>query len=567
MKEKLISKLHSRVFWIEDMLYPLILLLLPLTGVNQGVDVSDSTYSLGNYLFTDRVSLTWITSTYLSNLLGSLMVRLPFGHYLLGANIYSGLLLGAIGLFVYFALRRQFGAGKVMLAEFIAISFCWIPTTILYNYLSYLFMAIGALLVYKGMDREDKKMLFAAGIVLGMNVFVRIPNLTNAALIIVVWAGCYLYKKKDWIARTLVCLGGYVTGLLIPIIMICIQYGISSLGTMIKGLVGITSTDETYTPLSMITDTLAAYGRSAKWAGTVLVVTVACMLLFMILKDRFLWIKRLVTLGLICLMLRFFWGRGMFSFRYYEDYSSMYEWGMLALYMSLGAVIYVLVSKAFSAKIKLYGVLALVVIAISPLGSNNYTYQNLNNLFLVLPLTVYVIGHIVQSFDKKVFFPLKTMALVLTAMIALQSFGFHVNFSFRDGMDGTKRDTYVWGVDSLKGMYTNYINMASLTTLYDYIDDLDNESIIYFGDCPGLSYIFRIPSAMGSSWCDLDSYSMEDFTQDLEECKNDSPPVIIRNCDASAVHYGDKLNALNDYMEELDYWLVFENTEYKLYCR
>ena len=38
---------------IEYVIYPLVLIILPVMNYNQGVDVSDSTYSLGNYLFAD----------------------------------------------------------------------------------------------------------------------------------------------------------------------------------------------------------------------------------------------------------------------------------------------------------------------------------------------------------------------------------------------------------------------------------------------------------------------------------------------------------------------------------
>lgn len=549
----------------NDVLYPLVLMIIPLVGVWRGVDVSDSTYSLGNYLFADRLSGMWVVSTYLSNLAGALMVRLPGGKYLLGANIYSGLLLGIIALAVYLGLRRYLNANILMIAEIISISFCWIPTTILYNYCSYLMLSVGAVLVYRGVQKSDNRLLMLAGVVLGLNVFMRIPNLTNVALILVVWAGELIYHRKNVVKQTLMCIAGYTVGLIIPIVMISVQYGFSSLGTMISGLVGITGTDDTYTVSSMITDTIKAYVRSAKWFGIIVVCLVICTAMFKVLPEKFKMAKKIITVLSIGLVLRFFWGRGMFTFRYYEDYSSMYEWGMMALYLAISSGIYVLVSKRFDKEIKLYAVVALTVIVISPLGSNNYTYQNLNNMFLVMPLPVYVIADILKNCTQVYHFPIKAYCSVLIGVIVLQTWGFHVEFSFRDGMDGTKRDSVVWEVESLEGMHTNYINMMSLTTLSNVMKHLSPKEAIYFGDCPGLSYILRIPSAMSSSWCDLDSVSMEEFEGDLERLKDTPPPVIIRRTDGSARFYEQKAAALADYMSELGYECLFENTEYYVY--
>ena len=83
----------------------------------------------------------------------------------------------------------------VFAGEMIAIGFCWIPSGILYNYLSYFFFTLGAILLYQGLVEEKDGYLLAAGFSLGFNVFVRIPNLTQMALITGLWF--YLWQKKQ----------------------------------------------------------------------------------------------------------------------------------------------------------------------------------------------------------------------------------------------------------------------------------------------------------------------------------------------------------------------------------
>ena len=66
-----IDKFYNRYrFLIEDVIMPLALLIWPLVMAAKGVDVSDSTYSPGNYMFPDTVGEVWLLITYLSNLIG-----------------------------------------------------------------------------------------------------------------------------------------------------------------------------------------------------------------------------------------------------------------------------------------------------------------------------------------------------------------------------------------------------------------------------------------------------------------------------------------------------------------
>ena len=212
------SERTKKIF--DKFIFPAVLLFATMVTVNQGVDVSDSTYSLGNYLFADRLEGMWVISTYLSNLLGSLLVKLPGGSTLLGANLYTRLVLAATVLVVYYFLKNEIGSDLSFLGGLLAIDMCWIPTGILYNYLSYLLLTVGALLLYKAVMKDDRRLLFAAGFVLGINVFVRVPNITNMALILVLWVSA-LYEKrvfKSVAADTGICVAGYGAGAFIPFV-------------------------------------------------------------------------------------------------------------------------------------------------------------------------------------------------------------------------------------------------------------------------------------------------------------------------------------------------------------
>lgn len=566
---------------ITKWIFPLVLLWYPLIKINQGVDVSDSTYSLGNYLFFPEMKGMWVVSTYLSNVIGWLMVKLPFADRLLVMNLYTGLLISALVLFLYFFMRKWMPEWIIFIGEIIAIGFLWIPTGILYNYLTYGFLAVGALLLYKGLVEEKDRLLIAAGVILGLNVWIRVSNLTEMALIVCVWYHCYIRRERiqnflqTLLRKTGRCIAGYAVGAIVPLIAILLQYGLSGIMDMVAGLTQVQNVDDSYTIFSMIGAAIDAYVRTGKWAAFIVAGMVLGLAMFMVKKESFIPVKKAVYIAGILVLIRFFWGRGMFSFRYYEDYSSMYEWGMIGLYLALAACIYLFVAKGVSSSEKLWGMLSLVILCITPLGSNNYTYQNLNNLFLTAPITVYAF---VKWFrrrypaEKKVLlFPSKAMVSALALMILIQSVGFHLVFVFRDGMDGTKRNTTIMEPKAVAGMKTTKINAKALSGLLVYMEkehDADKSETeiraVYFGDCPGLAYLLGKPAAIDTTWPDLASYSLTQFEDSLASLE-DRPVIIIRNVESDNEVWIAKKEVLQDYMSAKHYESAYENEGYTVY--
>ena len=574
---KLLQSIYRKYYnCISKWIFPAILLIYPLIKINQGVDVSDSTYSLGNYLFFERLEGTWVISTYLSNVAGWLLTKLPFGITLLGMNLYTGLLVSGLVLAVYLLLRKWMPDWIVFAGEFIAIGFLWIPTGILYNYLTYLFFALGAVLLYKGLVEEKNRMLIVAGIILGINVWVRIPNLTEMALIVCVWYYCYIRKEtmQSVLQKTGYCVAGYAAGVAIPLVMVLIQYGFTGIVEMVQGLSQIQSGDDSYSIFSMIITTLNAYFRSGKWVAFIIMGIVLGTGMFFVKKESFVGLKKFIYLAGIAVLLRFFWGRGMFSFRYYEDYTSMYEWGMIGLYLAFVACGYLFFAKGVSELERLWGMISLVVLCITPLGSNNYTYQNINNLFLTAPITVYAfVKWFRRRYPKEqriLHFPWKAMVAVLAIMILVQSVGFHMNFIFRDGMDGTPRDTKLLAPASVAGMMTTQTNAEDIGGLLAYLEtekeqqDESGIEAIFFGNCPGIPYLSQIPSAIGNSWPDLDSNSVDWMEEELMELKI-RPLVVIRKIEPSSDSFVEKKEMLQDYMSVNHYDVIYENNGYAVY--
>lgn len=569
-----IKKIYHQYYEvIAKYIFPVILFLYPFLTVNHGVDVSDSTYSFSNYLFFERMEGTWVISTYAANVVGWLLTKLPLGTTILGIKVYATFLISGAAILVYFVFRKWMPAWIVFVGEMIALGFCWMPAGVLYNYLTYFLFTIGTILLYQGLVEEKDGLLLGAGISLGMNVLVRIPNLTQMALIVGVWY--YLASKHQkinvMIEKTMKCLIGYLIGITVPLIGVVCQYGFSGIVDMIQGLAGIQNTDNTYSIWSMVITVIDAYKRTSKWVLLILLGIAMGMAMFFCFRGKWENSKKIAYMGGMIVLLRFLWGRGMFTFRYYEDYTSVYEWGMIGLYLIWFAVVYMLVSGKNSLEEKLWAVLIMVITLVTPLGSNNYTFQNLNNLFLAAPFTFYTYVKIFRRKGGKglisqITFPWKAMLAMLGIMILVQSIGFHSQFVFRDGMDGTKRDYLFEEPKVLAGMWTTQENGKALQELIGYISEkgLGEKEVVLYGDCPGLSFILNMPFAIGTAWPDLGSYPYETFVRDLQQLE-ETPMVIIRSGVTQDEQSIQKKEYLTAFMNSNEYVNVYNNGTYGVY--
>ena len=145
----------------------LILLLYPLRKVNTGIDLMDGGYSLGNYRFFTTMNQVWKLATYLANVLGVALTRLPFGDTWIGMNVYTALLTGITAAGTYCALRKRLQHPVLIwLGEMLALSICWAPSTNLYQYLGYYLMTAAVLVLYHALTNKNNICYIVAGVIL-----------------------------------------------------------------------------------------------------------------------------------------------------------------------------------------------------------------------------------------------------------------------------------------------------------------------------------------------------------------------------------------------------------------
>ena len=564
--------------------------------VNQGIDVTDTGYHFSNFMYMSKMDPMWIFSTYLASVLGYLFTLLPGGDTLLGMNIYTSIIPALLGVmtFVFFVKMMKLKVWESFLGVLVALALCWCPTTCVYNYLTYFFFCAGAILLYMGLANDKPWLLISAGICLGVNVLVRFPNAAEAALIVVVWYTCFLRREKflTYAQKTGWCLLGYLVGMGIVFVQIGLQYGIGEYVNGIIRLLGMTGDASDYTLYSMIYNLVQAYLFSGKWVLIMAVCVLFGLMGFLVLPGKLMGLKG-IGYGACCLVLvRWFYGQGMFSLAY-DGYGSILNWGAVIIIGALLFALWQVISPKSTEAEKIFSVIVIVVIGITPLGSNNQLYANLNNMFLVVPYVVHFLVKLVTG-DKECVLKVKNYTLTISKwplilmsatcvfMLFIQSILFGQVFIFRDGVP---RNSKVNSVTTVKGMDTNETNAKNLEELGEYARKagLKGKNVLLFGDVPGLSAYLNMPFVM-SPWPDLPSYSNATFETELEQVLTnieENRPVIILGADfyefltnpledkeeknVYEAKYGYKTALLRDMIETYDYKRTFANEAYVIY--
>ena len=598
---------------VRHILFPLVLLLWPLVSIRQGVTVMDTTYSLANFRYLDGSGTTWFYATFLANKLGTLLMKLPLGRTMAGMNLLCSLLISLTALMVYYVLKRRFSAGAVFLGEWIAIALCWCPAAILYNYLTYFLLTVGCLCLLgfaesaeKGQGKRETLFLILAGICLGMNVGVRLSNLAEAALILAVWFYTWIEGNsgqllKKILERTGWCILGYLLGFAVPVLWSAVLYGPTAYFKMIPALFSTAGGVESYTLGGMLASVASAYLAAGKWSLIMLAAAAASVLLFAVPLPGALRRSR-IPVYVLCLavLTRLLYGRGMFTVNY-QDYWCMFSWGMqfLLLALLLGAA-GLAGPLDMSRTERFYAALAVVLILVLPLGSNNYTFPVLNCLFLIAPYVLLFLqkalkrsGIAQRLFGKEgssnetepvqntpgrtlrggVLKSLFGMTAFVLVMLVLQGSLFHIRFAFRDGVDGTRRTAVLSSLPIAKGMRTTEANAGELTDLYAKLEETGTEgrTALVFGNAPGIHYLMEIPPAIDTTWPDLDSYPEEDFRRELEKISQNlqgsNLPLVILHSEESAQSESSagKLEILEKFLADNHYTIAARAGTYVIY--
>jgi hypothetical protein len=532
-------------------------------------------------------------NTYLSHVVGFLLTKLPVGGLMLGMNFCTSLIVSVTALLGYRFFVTKMPAWAAFAGQLIAISWCWCPTVILYNYLTYFLFLLGAIFLFRGLVGSNRLWLVWAGVCLGANIFARTPNILEAALIVCVWYYAWLRRKKRAEAwrETLLCLAGYAGAVAVMSAVMMLHYGSRAPLEMIASLWQMSDSNSQYTFAGMLWMIGDAYLVGAKWLLIIMLCVLVAVPFFQVRLDNLLGGKvaeekiALAQKILYCLAIIFLFYAlsriGMYNFEYFQKFSNL-QWAVIFLLLSLANMVWMLCSASVDVHWKLLASIGIVISLVTPLGSNNYVWPLVNNLFFIAPITVWHIYKLVCYAPPVVgterfrlpLFPLKAMLAAMLMAVFVQSLGVGIFYVYRDGEDGTARNAKVTGNEVLRGMRTTADNAVSLQEITVFAQQYAADTeLILFGNIPGLSYYLQRPPALTSAWPDLDTFAMERWVNELDdlsghiEIKGRTKPLVIVNTELPEFKTVQaKREYLAIFMAKHGYTEVFRNAQFIVYA-
>ena len=576
-------------------IFPLILFLYPLRHIHWGLDLWDTGYNYANfrYMGLAHMDSMWLFSTYLANAVGHFLTMLPGGHTLLFMNLYTGLFTSLLAVLSYLFLSRRakLPAEVVFVGELAAVSLCFCPTALLYNYLTYVLFLAGILFLYEGLSQDKSRYLVLAGIMLGTNVFVRFSNLPEAAMIVGVWAYAVICRKrwKKVLQETAFCMLGYIGSVLAWLGFLSLRYGLSNYAEGIKRLFAMTKTATDYKASSMLYRMFSEYIENLYWVNRILCFAVPGLIICMVLPKSLQWAKRTAcgifaaAAALWLYTRRDAQGNSSFCDLRFDEYSSMQKPATLFLLLTLFICLVRVFGKKTERKEKLLAGLIFLSVLLTSIGSNNGLFTSFNNLFLAAPYVLWNLYRLCKSkmeWKIPLLLPLKALAIMFTAVFLFQSLGFGTRFVFAEATGVKSTAAAVENNAVLKGLRMSEERAQWLTEISACVSEkeLKGREVILYGYIPALSFYLEMPSAF-NPWSDLASYSTASMEAAMEKQKEalaegKEPPVIILNTDL-AINGGTlpesiatsdpKLAMILQFMKDHNYTETFSNTKFILY--
>lgn len=560
----------------------LAIIVFPFVNVNVGIDFGDEGYALSNAASVFSKVGVDVIPTYLASLAGGIFMMLPGGATLLGARVYCSLIAVASGLVLYFTLGKKFSKLLVGLGIIFAIMASWCPYVVLYNHLSYLLSFIALALLIKGVETKKPVLFFMAGLVLGINVFVRIPNVIYAIWIIPVIFALKVEKEEKPFKTILLCIGGFFTGVLLATLLVLCTSGVQSFKAGIGRLFTMTSNEEGYGLSDMLFSMWKVmFLNYGKWLGLIVAAMVIGTVLEMFVKNR---VAKLLTSALAALVaalsVRMMHYYGLINLKDFSNTTSTL--GIVSFWILFGLMIciYTAIDKRRTTIERMLALCVICYIPFAGLGTNTGLLAVSNNLMLILPV-VFALTY-TYVFDKYPAITVKgrvsrftTISFVFVIMFAVSFIGFSkFNFDYVYGAEVRANETVkITEKGKLEGVFT-VPGMSPIVNEFLYFydsNDLKEKPLIAYGNIPITYFLTDSKPALSSTWVDLESFDFETFDKDMAALTI-KPVIVINRWFAGADIFNEEVQSilpksktLADYIEDNNYSKTFENDKFVIY--
>ena len=457
--------------WISLLLVLVALFGFQLLNIVYGFDLWDTGFHLVAYEnvfdYPDVVSYNFMY--YLTNVVGGAFLLANPEMCIIDFRFLGALFVLSTIVFIFTTLKNEFPIIHLLIgAILVVVCYVRLPYSFNNGILSCCLYAISIVTLYKGLSFNNSLLVIIGGLVVGVNIFTRIPNILAVGMVFIV----LLYKKYylkinvvDWknACYFLVGVGGGI--LIILTLMIQLNHT-ESFYRSLEAVFTMTSGNETHNIMWILKIYFVFY----------LMAVIPILIFYALFNiDKEIANRPLHNIIFVICLLSFC------LYVYYAPYAYMVLWGVFVL----GCLIYIVRQRNHLGVLAIF---ALFMLIVEIYGSDSYVNHGSLPALLAAPIASK------QLLDRK-------KVVYLFAFVFAVFFQLIITGNYQDSGSIYYKTGMINCVEA-KGIYTT-ANKASVvnSTLkgikpYVYVSD----TMICFPSSPMMNYLTHTKPAGGMCW-------------------------------------------------------------------
>lgn len=501
-----------------------ILTTLYLIAVSfQGIDVCDEGWSATFYqnIFSHPESCQYQFAFYTSGIVGGVLNELiPTGGIFM-FRLASVVVMMSCFTLSYKLLRPYFKPRHIVVGlMMVTLNFDYGIMLLHHNYISALVTLCVVVCLIHALTKSSRWLIGVSGILLALDIFARIPNLTMLilGLLIILWS----VLQKRSLRQTLLDIAWFAGGVILGVgLVVGLMYCLGHLDIFFDSLSGIVNKGQAADSNHGFAKLASAYIYNYKMVITAGVwLTCACLSF----KAPFKVLQYALSAIFAALTAYFIYNNG-------------YIYVLYAL--SFMAMAFFVLSKNQRAELKLIVTAAFLIMVFQPLGSDlgidNYGGSC---LWLCVPITIGILLggsmlHPLTKFGQKIIPPPKPIAtltwIFIAAFFVIKIYTVAHNAYFDAGSRFDKR--YSLNSELAQGVFTtkersDIIN-SGLDALARYVKPGDH--LFAYDNIPMIHFLTRTTPYLGNSWVWVyDANSLDQAIRQAQQRNKKLPVVMIQ---------------------------------------
>lgn len=531
--------------------------------MNKGIDLTDMAYYLTRYKYYFDPELNVKSmGTFLTDALGAVIYNMTDSYQVLILSIcHWGLYMGS-GLIVFLTLKKYVSRVLLVIAVLggSLFSLTWVHI-MNYNTTSMFIQTLSICVLIKGIEKGHAINYIISGMLFSINTFFRLPNVLEIGIgVCILWY--YIFctgERKEGIRKLGTFILGVICGCILGLTLSILIIGPEGMSDYLLRTVNTAGSGQDSHGIINILDALYTGLKSglSDWMKYGLPVVIAILIWnlwtwkkkYGKTKDILFWILSLglVIYGVIVAV-------GISSLQFFQMTA------LCILVLMFAGTLYFRKKDPLTSTVCMIGFCAEAILSV---GTNNaWNYQA---VFLIFPFSACLLA----ACRNKNYRSKRSLTLFAVFFVALV-FGAGVNYAsnyvYRDAPN--KELNYYVQAEEYRAVKTSKDRAEYLDELNEVLSNLEGNELLAYGDFNVGYVISDMTPFFERIWSDLESYSLEDFDKDLQAGIEERgyPVILLADVEKDGLYRSaEKLQLIQDVMEEGNYEVYYENEWYQIY--